>query len=311
MIVNDRRVRTNISGCLGFGGLAFATSFMPALLCAASCGAAVGGVSSTGNALFVRLYAADAPARLNRLNFYYAPGAIFGPFVLKFAGGNIQSVFLLLALGFFMLAPMLNQLSSQPSAGAKESPSGTFWAAIALAMVTMFCYVGAEVGFSSFISLQLYEQAHLAPLTANFGVSAFWLGIAVSRFFAPNLLKSDMTERQLVILCAAVFAVSAMLILLVPTSGDLGLVAAFAAGCGAGPIFPGLIALATSRIKEQSLATGALVAIGGLGAGILPRIQAGMAQSSASGAIVVPFAAAFAVVVLTALSKKESVAKTA
>lgn len=205
----------------------------------------------------------------------FSAGAVTGPIIVNalMAGGiDWRVVFAVAGVGFVLLLPVLfiakfsekpvHELEKEHGGGAKLFKGGLF---VAL-MISIFLYVGMENGFAFFVDSFFNSQLNNAELGA-FAISAFWLGMTVSRLVF-GILKANPT-RVLTIMFGASAAL--LLGLALCSNAYLAVVLSAAAGMTYGPVWPMLVGAATGNFPVQSgLAASLMMAAGGLGGSFSP-----------------------------------------
>lgn len=258
-------------------------------------GAGVGCLSSTPNAIFVNLYKDKAAPMLNRLNFFYGPGAVIGPLLLGLATrmGNFVLSFAFIGGGLILLSPFLFQVSVEPSGGGSRFTSALIRNLVP-GLVAISLYVGFEVGYSSLISYHVTEVVRTTAIYGSVCVALFWSGNALARLVGASLIKA-LGTKQSTIFGAMLFALATSLLIVAPFSLFTAIGVSFIAGFGSGPVFPNILALALGRVQEKEVGTSLLVSSGALGATVFPLIQVQLTTKESSG-MIVPVCAALALV---------------
>lgn len=304
-LMSRLNVRWILTGCaticgIGLVGTGFGTNLSVLLPFLGMIGVGAGGLSTCGSASFVRLFPDNVEAKLNILNFCYAPGAIFAPLALGFVSQRwpFEYAFIGVGVGLLVTAPFLLRCSLEPQGGSAGKPTVAMFRAIWVAMLAIGLYVGMEQGITTWTSFQIVRVAGAAEIWGKGAVALFWIGMALSRLVAPKVLKKlhvvPMSQ-----VGALLVAVSVGMILAAPVSVSVALSASFLAGLGAGPLFPNVVALATKGAEKSGLITGVLVACGGLGAATLPYVQ-GRLGAGQDGGLIVPCITAVIVAALVA-----------
>jgi fucose permease len=253
-------------------------------------GLGYGTLDVSPNVVIATLNPTRASAALNLLNVFYGIGAVFGPQVLSFALAreNFALAFNLIALFTLALAVPLFMVSLHVRAESGGAVRGRIrWIALAPFAVLLFLYVGAEVGFSSWIFTQMTMVSLSVTATAALGASIFWAGLTAGRAIASLLLRW-LSDEQLLLASVLLLSASVGMLLLFPTAEGVALISAFLAGVGCGPVFPTVIAIVNNRYPAaRGTASGALIAVGTLGAAILPWMQGQVGAGQNGGMIMV------------------------
>ncbi len=214
----------------------------------------------------------------------FSAGAVAGPMIVNalMAGGvDWRVVFAVAGAGFLLLMPVLfmakfsdapRQEPEHRQSGGVNLFKGGLFAAL---MVSIFLYVGMENGLAFFVDSFFNSQLNNAELGA-FAISAFWLGMTVSRLVF-GMLKANPT-RVLIIM----FGVSAALLLGLALCSNAYLAVALsaAAGMAYGPVWPMLVGSATGNFPAQSgLAASLMMAASGLGGSFSPMLLGFLADA--------------------------------
>jgi FHS family Na+ dependent glucose MFS transporter 1 len=237
-------------------------------------GLAKGALDVGCNTLLLWVHGDKAGPYMNGLHFFFGLGATIAPLILArvlLATGGIQWVFWLFALLSLPLALWLWVLP-EPHAektSQEQEKSHSLIVPIALLVVALSLYVGAEVGFGSWIYTYALTLGLGTTITAAFLTSAFWgtftlgrlLGIWVStRIHIATILVVDLVG------CLASLGV----ILLWQESvlalwyGTIGL------GLFMASIFPTTLMLARERMHITGSMTGWFLAGASVGGMSLP-----------------------------------------
>ena len=299
-----------IGGALLFIGAA--PSLPIALIAVLLLGLGMGALDVAPNVVIASLYPEGAAAALNTLNLYFSLGAMIGPQLLNFAlqqhnftlAFTITGTSTLLLLIPFSLIPVNVRLTDKSSAR-----STLHWTAFLPFAVIMFAYVGAEIGFSSWVFTQLTKVTLSTAAVGTIAVSLFWIGLTVSRGVAGLMLRR-LSNEQLIVMSAGVLGTGVLLMLILPTSEIVSLVSAFIVGFGCGPIFPTLYAIVTSHYPgARGTVSGIMTVLGSFGAATLPWLQGQIGGGRSGGMIVVLASALLILTVAVTLQRQERYAR--
>lgn len=146
-----------------------------------------------------------------------------------------------------------------------------------LLALTMFLYVGAEIGISSWISEFFVTQFALAPSTSAYMVSLFWLGIFAGRLATSFLYKGD---RQTHVLFAfSVFSALSLALALFIRQAAVSAAFFLFAGLGFSTIYPTVMTIVSNRYPSaRGVSIGVISTAGGIGMCVFPLIMAGIAD---------------------------------
>ncbi len=236
--------------------------------------------------MLLRVYRNRAAPFISALHFSYGVGGLAAPFLIAtLAVGSAVLVYPILAVGFALLSVTFLALPESPAAptGRVESKDGRldrrFLAStpvvapkrlgrgfLAATTVILF-YVGAEIGFASWLYVFVDLQFGSRPATAVTG--AFWgafslfrlLGILGARRWAP--------ERILTICFSSALAF-ALLLALSPHSLAAVWVGAVGVGASVAAIYPTVITAYSRRVELTGRRFGAIAVASCLGSMTFP-----------------------------------------
>lgn len=247
----------------------------------------------------------NVPAAINRLNLFFAFGALLGPLwagaVLATAGERWAVFSGIAAAAGVALAVLLaaGAPNHERIAGGNEGfrlpGNPTAWTMGAV----LFLYVGAEFGLGSWVSAYARESADAGVFEGALLTAGYWGALLCGRLISGAYFARD--RDAIVLLGASVAGACIASLLLALTTGNIGAsaVAAFAAGLCLGPVWPATVAIASEG--SEAHATAATVTMGNAGGVAIPWLQGNVLVSAgpAEGVIVtaVLCAVMFAIVV--------------
>jgi FHS family glucose/mannose:H+ symporter-like MFS transporter len=250
----------------------------------------VTGIGLTVTTAGANLYVATAkPERraeaLNLLNFLWGIGAASAPaFTEVFGRERVGPPMLTLAVGFALITLWTARGQDEtphPKAptGELQAPrSGLIW----LLGVTIFFYVGAEIGVGGWVGMHTLRFAGAPDMAGSVATSAFWGALVTGRLLAPFILRSVRGER-LVLFCIAV-ATGGALLTAMAGSWETAVLGAGLAGLGFAPVFPTSFAnFARAAGATAARKTWIILGFANLGGSIIPWLVG--AVSDATGAL--------------------------
>jgi fucose permease len=248
-----------------------------------------GAIEIVTNFSVVQMEARGRSRLMNLIHSAFTVGAILAPFLTgALISGGIawRSIYVALAatsfamMGVFCLPSARFQIFD---GGHSPSQGGSLkilkHPALLLLALTMFLYVGTEIGISSWISEFFVTQFELAPSTAAYLVSLFWLGILLGRLGTSLLYKGNQQARLLLIfsLGSAISLGTALLTRNAAASAALF----FCTGLGFSTIYPTVITIVGDRYAHaRGVAIGFVSTTGGIGMCIFPFIMSGIANQT-------------------------------
>jgi fucose permease len=228
---------------------------------------------------------ADAEGRASRLslgNAMWSVGAIVAPMLIAaaLAGRLLAGCLIGLALVFpaawlWWLAPAF--VVQQPDEECDALGAGL--RVVLLFAALMFLYGSAESCLSGWVTTFARRDGGAGLGVSPLSTSAFWLGVAGGRALAAVWLRRWRDRGALLLLLGGAAAGSVGLVF----GRSMGAISAWAALCGMmlGPVFAMLIAGALNR-GTSSRQTGAVLAMCGMGATLMPLVLGVVSQRTAS-----------------------------
>lgn len=269
----------------GLGVLSFAESLPVAAAIIGCVGLGDGLVVGAGHNLVAR-ESPNIGRDLNRLNVYFAVGAIIGPAWAGIAltlGGGLALVFAPIAV--IALAAALWLATRLPRTVATSTlmpPAEAIPPVVdpvflrdprAIAMgVILFLYVGAEFGLGSWISSFIVEgRGNDTVLAGALVSSGYWLALFLGRLAGVVVFERGVGAPALLAALLGCAVLTSGLLALSQGALWLGAPAAFLTGLCFGPVWPTAIAAAEKSARAGGAA--ALVTIGNAGGVALPWLQ--------------------------------------
>jgi fucose permease len=267
-------------------GLACATAGLLLIGIAPSWPVALAGgvVLGTGDGLMVAathilmpLTSDDAPSAINRINLFFAFGAVCGPIwagaVLASTGerwivyAGIACVAAATLLVTFAADVAVHHPIAAPDERFRLPGNPTAW----IMGGVLFLYVGAEFGLGSWVSSYTRETAHAGVFASALLAAAYWGALALGRVVSGIYFSRQRDASAL--LLAAVGGGGIAALVLAFSSGNIAVAggAAFAAGLCFGPIWPANVAIVTEAAASD--ATAATVTLGNAGGVAIPWLQ--------------------------------------
>jgi MFS transporter, FHS family, glucose/mannose:H+ symporter len=254
---------------------------------------------------------ASAPSLVN---FSWAAGAVVSPSIVTLGDRSHHTWLIVFALavtaGLLTLAFSASKFETEPMIGKVAlrftpalSISKIFSSQVAIMFgLLFFLYVGTENSISGWVATYARRiqtsQNDLWALMPSF----FWAGLLFGRLFLPVVLRR-VPELKLLRACL-ILAVSGCVLLLY--AAKLAVVAAACALCGAG--FAGVFPIAMSHLSaycgtENREFAGIVLAIGGLGGGVIPWLVGVVSSSLGSlrAGLLIPLIGTVSMIVISVL----------
>lgn len=144
-----------------------------------------------------------------------------------------------------------------------------------LMALEFFFYVGAEVGFGDWIATAVSQSAAMSLALAAPVATAFWLGLTVGRLVSSQLIKRGLlSENRLLALSMIAGCLSGLLAAVFPGQPVVVYAASTGVGFFFGPLFPGLMAIASRRFAHAlGMISGALLISSGIAGMVFPMMM--------------------------------------
>ena len=219
----------------------------------------------------------DVPSAINRLNLFFAIGAIAGPIwtgaILASTGERSLAYGGMAACAAFALAVLI--WSPAPDATPETIVDEEFRlpgdATAWIMGAVLFLYVGAEFGLGSWLSSYTRETAHAGVFTSALIASGYWAALALGRVLSGLYFAGGRRASTLLLAAAAGGGVSALVLALSDGQVGLSALSVFGAGLCFGPLWPSTVAIASEG--SMANATAATVTIGNAGGLAIPWLQ--------------------------------------
>lgn len=228
--------------------------------------------------VLIGLTSRDVTAAMNRLNLYFAFGAVTGAVwsgaVLATSGDRAIVYAGIAAIEAITLAMFIR--SHGPGA-AKQGHAEEFHLPVSAAAWTMgavlFLYVGAEFGLGAWVSSYTRETADAGVFAAALLAAAYWAALALGRVFSTWYFGQGRDAVKLLTASIAGAGVASLVLVLAGGNIWLAALAAFGAGMCLGPIWPTTIAVGSRGAAATATVTAAIVTIGNAGGLAIPWLQ--------------------------------------
>ena len=164
-------------------------------------------VETSGNALPAIAFGSSTGSLMNRIHVFFGIGALATPILTGMIiekTGNWRIVFWIVAFLTLLVAiPTVKMHLPQQLARDSGRRQAFPWRVLRdgptmLGAITMFLYVGAEVGMSAWIVHYLQKYLGFAVVTSTSGLTILWVGIMIGRYI-NSVLNRFVKSRVLVI----------------------------------------------------------------------------------------------------------------
>jgi|GEM_PF-17469 len=211
--------------------------------------------------------------------------AVLDPALRAQTLGNIDAVFLGLAVFFALLAVFIWTIRSKLSLAGVSTEKGASpfealksrWAVFGA--VGIFIYVGSEVAIGSLMT-NFLESANILSLSVSDAgrlVALYWAGALMGRF-AGSALLTRIPAAPLLVVFTTLAAVLCLVV--TQTGGATAAFAALAVGLFNSIMFPAIFTLTLERSTAPASATSGLLVFGIIGGAVLPLVAGRVADAA-------------------------------
>lgn len=226
---------------------------------------------------------------LNNLHSSYGVGALVAPLLLSlalevthqalwaFLVGSVAGLACICLLARQYVPTTTKQVEKQPQQGVSRSRSVFGQTLLWFMALQFFLYIAAEVGFSSWIVTAVSQSAAITIVLAAPVATVFWLGLTLGRLISAQVLKRALlSENMLLSLCFIGGSTSGLLVAIFPGQLAVSFGASGLAGLFFGPVFPGLMAIASRRFAHALGAVSSVLLISSGIAGMIVPVLMGI-----------------------------------
>jgi fucose permease len=265
-----------IAAC-GLAALAVAPAFAAALIAAAALGLGDGLVIAGVHQLVAE--ASDEPATaINRLNVFFAAGAVIGPMlagIVLYASDERWPLYLIIAGFMAACAATLSTSWAPPRAsvpaGEQPGPPSTLPLVAIVMGAVLFLYVGAEIGLGTWVSTYARDSLNAGVIGGAAITSVFWGALGAGRLASGLALSRRTRPASVLFVASCLGAVAATLVVATTGSAVLVVFAAILTGMAFGPVWPSAISVAIEGGAARNAA--AMVTAGNAGGLFFPYAQ--------------------------------------
>ena len=278
----------------GLGLMSLASIFMPwtpsfsvLLVSQFTKGVGFGFIDVSINTLATLAFANTLGETLNNIHSSYGIGALVGPLLLSLAlqflntalwaylaGVIIGMVTIVLLAG--QIAPALPRRNERRQQQNLSVTRGIFRQPLLWFMALQIAlYVGAEIGFGNWIVTAISKSAAVTLVFAAPAATAFFVGLTLGRLLGGQVLRRKLlSENQLLFVSIFGGTISGMVVAAFTGQIVIGFVASTLVGLFYGPLFPGIMAIASRWFVNALGAVSSVMLIStGAAAMILPPLM--------------------------------------
>ncbi len=217
-----------------------------------------------------------AHARMNLIHAFFSIGAFIGPFLIGLyieSTGEWRPVFFFALIPPVLLLLWLIVIRIPRSADAAVDAEATTrtdgkaglatvlrskW--VVFGAISLLCYVGAEVGISSWIVYYLQQVMGLNTVQSSAGLSMLWIFIMIGRYL-NSLLGGRMGAKSLVIISGIGGAIGVIIFLFVDGLAPAYLLLSWIGLCLSG-VFPNVMGELNNRDPKRAGMVTAVMTMG-------------------------------------------------
>ena len=220
--------------------------------------------------------AADVPHGINRLNLWFAVGAVAGPVwagAILAARGEHAVIYVGVAAISIAVAVLLATVPRTPARSHEHEVHGGSIRSRPVFMMgaVLFLYVGAEIGLGSWVSSYSTEAFGAGVMGGALVTAGYWGALMIGRIVSGSLFARGVSPVTVLLGSIAGALVTSSALALADGSLAIGVASAFGTGLFFGPIWPAAITLASQG--SASGAPAAMVTIGNAGGILFPWLQ--------------------------------------
>lgn len=246
---------TAISAFLTAGallGFSLSNSFVMLCIIAVPYGLGAGAVDAALNNYVALHYASR---HMSWLHCFWGIGATIGPYIMGWAIGTshgwrmgygaVSAIQIILVLVLFLTLPLWKcNKSNDVESEEYEAPIGLRGAlkirGVKAILMAFFCYCSFESISGLWASSYLVEYKGVAPETAAFFASMFFIGITAGRFIS-GFICNRIGDKNMIRIGVAIIGLGIVLIALPVENVIFALTGLVVIGIGAAPVYPSII----------------------------------------------------------------------
>lgn len=295
-IVADRKGKPYVlvAGCLFMALPFFLTSVFsgiyPVIACVLFFGIGGGITESQSTALLCDLNPGRERSAVSMSQVFFCAGAMAGPFLIATAlrlipGLQLSTVLVTVGVLVLVAGALLIPLRKLPRAKPVHAEGGgkfVFTREVVLFAVSLFLYVGTEMGVASWVVVYAGQMFDLPITVAPYLLTVFWFGEGASRFIFAYL-PPHLSDRTLLLACLAGMLVFLGVALMAGGAVSFG-IAVFFLAFAMGGFWPTLVGMAgVSFAANSGTAVGVVVGFGALAASLVQIVIGALSKIPALG----------------------------
>jgi len=224
---------------------------------------------------------------LNNVHSSFGIGSLSGPLLLSLSLQMLNEALWAYLVGavagcvviFLLIRQTVPEIPTQNDKQRQQQPSlsrSVFRQPLLWLMALQIAlYVGAELGFGSWIVTVLSQSAAISLALAAPAATAFFLGLTIGRLLGGQVLRRGLlSENQLLYVSILGGYVSGILVAIFPGQIVVSFGASALVGLFYGPLFPGIMAMASRQfVNNIGIVSSVMLVSTGAAAMILPALM--------------------------------------
>ncbi|MGZ6366063.1 MAG: MFS transporter [Ktedonobacteraceae bacterium] len=250
-------------------------------------GVGFGMVDVSVNTIVTLAYQDTLGETLNNVHSAYGIGALSGPLLLSLSlqmlNEALWAYLVGAVVGFVVIVLLMRQIvpeiprqkiiqkQQQPSLYQNVFLEPLLW----FMVIQIALYVGAELGFGSWIVTVLSQSAVISLALAAPAATAFFLGLTIGRLLGGQVLRRGwLSENQLLYVSILGGFISGIVVAIFPGIIVVSFGASVLVGLFYGPLFPGIMAMASRQfVNNIGIVSSVMLVSTGTAAMVLPALM--------------------------------------
>ena len=281
-----------LMGGLGLMSLAGAItpvthSFLVLLIAQLIKGVGFGMIDVSINTIVTLAFQDTLGETLNNVHSSYGIGALSGPLLLSLSLQMLNEALWAYLVGavagfvviFLLMRQTVPEIPKQNDSLKQQQPSlhrNVFLEPLLWFMALQIAlYVGAELGFGSWIVTVLSQSAAISLALAAPAATAFFLGLTIGRLLGGQVLRRGwLSENQLLYISILGGFISGIVVAIFPGLIVVSFGASVLVGLFYGPLFPGIMAMASRQfVNNIGIVSSVMLVSTGTAAMVLPALM--------------------------------------
>jgi fucose permease len=224
---------------------------------------------------------------LNNVHSAFGIGALSGPLLLSISLQMLNEALWAYLIGaiagcivfFLLIHQVVPEIPTRPDK-QQQQQSSLFWNVFRQPLLWFMAlqialYVGAELGFGSWIVTVLSQSAAISLALAAPAATAFFLGLTLGRLLGGQVLRRGLlSENQLLYVSILGGFTSGIVVAIFPGQIVVSFGASVLVGLFYGPLFPGIMAMASRQFVDTiGIVSSVMLVSTGAAAMILPALM--------------------------------------